>query len=70
MTMAFLRDDEETLQSQADSHGITRERVRQVVNRMLKMSGMPKSAGDKTYKLRKLKGDPQAIRLIQTLLPL
>jgi hypothetical protein len=70
MAIAFLKNDEETLQSQADSNGITRERVRQVVNRMLRMAGMPKSAGDKTYKLRKLKGDPEAIASIRSLIPL
>jgi hypothetical protein len=69
MAIAFLKD-EETLQSQADSNGITRERVRQVVNRMLRMAGMPKSAGDKTYKLRNLKGDPEAIASIRSLIPL
>ena len=70
MTLAFLKNDEETLQSQADSNGITRERVRQVVNRLLRMSGMPKPEGGKTYSLRKLKGDPEAIASIRSLIPL
>lgn len=56
-----------SLQQLGDQHGISRERVRQVCNVVLRKSGVPKGDNQMTYDLPRLRGDEEVISAIRSL---
>jgi len=67
MALEYFSLPMKSLQKLGDEHGITRERVRQVCNKVLRRSGISKVNGDATYDLRSLRGDEKVIEAINSL---